>query len=146
MTALAASRRTTPEVLNSVELKGKTEQVYKGGTACLDTSTGLVAKAFASTTLIPIGTFADDQNTPAGGSVTVKLFKELRGIWRANDGTVVAGTVGSLCYLLDDQTVSNSDATNTLSVAGRVLKIDTVRGVLVIPVEFGNGHLTGLDF
>jgi hypothetical protein len=146
MTALAASRRTTVEVVNSVELKGKTEQVWKGGTACLDASTGLVAKAFASTTLIPIGTFADDQNTSAGGTVTVKLFKELRCIWRVNDGTVVAGTIGNLCYLVDDQTVANSDATNTLSVAGRVLKIDSIRGVLVAPLEFGNAHLTGLDF
>lgn len=148
MTTLAASRATAVEVMSSVELKGKTEQVWKGGTACLDTSTGLVAKAFASTTLIPIGTYADDQNTAAGGVVTVKLFKELRGKWFVNDATnpVVAANVGGLCYLLDDQTVNNTDLTNTLSVAGRVMKIDSVRGVLVIPVEFGNGHLTGLDF
>jgi hypothetical protein len=149
MTALAASRRTTTEKISSVELKGKTEQVWKGGTACLDTSTGLVAKAFASTTLIPIGTFADDQNTAAGGTVTVKLFKELHCVWRVNDAAgnpVVAANIGSLCYLLDDQTVTNTDATNTLSVAGRALKIDTIRGVLVAPLEFGIGHLTGLDF
>lgn len=147
MTALAASRRTTVEPVSSIQLQGKAEKVWKGGTACIDTSTGLVAKAFASTTLVPIGVYADDvDNSGGAGPVTIKLFKELRAIWRVNDTTNAVTTVGTLCYLLDDQTVASTDLTNTLSVAGRVLKIDSVRGVLVVPVEFGNAHLTGLDF
>lgn len=145
MTALAQSRRTTVETLSSVALVGKVEQVYKGGTACIDTSTGLVAKAFASTALHPIGTYADDQLTVSGQTVTIKLFKELRGVWRVNDVTNPCTVVGTLAYLLDDQTVASTDLANTLSVAGRVMKIDTIRGVLVIPSEFANQNLTGLD-
>lgn len=148
MTALAASRIAQKETMSSVSLPGKTEQVYQGGIACWDTSTGLVAKAFASTTLHPIGRYADDQNTAAGGNVLVKLFKEVTIHWFANDtggNPVVAATLGGLCYLLDDQTVTNTDATNTLSVAGRVWKIDSVKGVGV-EMTSDTGHLTGLDF
>lgn len=144
MTALAAKRVVRPVKFSSKLLKGKTEQVYRGGIACFDTSTGLVAKAFVSTTLMPIGRYAEDQNTASGGSVLVELFKEVVAHWYANDGTVVAGTVGSLCYLVDDQTVANADATNTRSVAGRVWEIDSVKGVLVEFVQ-DPGSNTGLD-
>lgn len=147
MTALAASRIAQKETLSSVSLAGKAEQVYQGGIACFDTSTGLVAKAFASTTLHPIGRYADDQLTASGGTVLVKLFKEVVIHWFANDTThpVVAADIGGLCYLLDDQTVADTDLTNTLSVAGRVWKIDSVKGVGVEMVASNLPNLTGLD-
>ncbi len=147
MAALSASRIKQFEKMSSVSLAGKTEQVYQGGIACFDTSTGLVAKAFASTTLHPIGTYADDQNTASGGNVLVKLFNEVTIHWFTNDTThpVVAADIGGLCYLLDDQTVADTDLTNTLSVAGRVWKIDSVKGVGV-EMRMGAGvELTGLD-
>lgn len=154
MAALTNKRITKLRTFKTLELKGKNEQVFQGGIACFDKSTGLVAKAFASTSLMPIGTFDPDRpgtdgsvTTPSGGTVSVKLFREVHAAWFDNDGTVVAGTVGNLCYLVDDHTVANSDATNTLSAFGLVWAIDSVRGVLVEPLQTaGSAHLTGLDF
>lgn len=131
MSALTAKRRVRPVRFSGFELAGKTEQVYQGGTACFDSSTGLVAKAFISTTLTPIGVFTEDQNTASGGTVHVTLFKEVTAYWRANDGTVVAADVGKDCYILDDQTVAKTSNSSTRSVAGRIWAIDTVKGVLV---------------
>lgn len=134
MTTLAASRGIRTFKAKSIELLGKTEQVYQGGLACFDTSTGLVAKGFASTTLVPIGTFVEDQLTAAGGTVAVNLFRELTAVWFANSAggeAVLQAQAGSDCYVVDDQTVEKDSATSTLSVAGRVWKIDSVKGVLV---------------
>lgn len=147
MAALSASRIRQTEKMSSVVLAGKAEQVYQGGIACFDTSTGLVAKAFASTTLHPIGTYVDDQLTASGGTVLVRLFEEVTLTWFTNDTTnpVVAADIGGLCYLLNDQTVADTDLTNTLSVAGRVWKIDSVKGVGVQMRGGAGVELTGLD-
>jgi hypothetical protein len=46
----------------------------------------------------------------------------------ASGGAAVTGLF-SLCYMLDDHTVTNASSGN--SVAGRVWAIDTTKGVLV---------------
>jgi hypothetical protein len=145
MAAQTAKRAVKRYKAKYVELAATTQQVYQGGIACFDTSTGLVAKAVPSTTMIPIGTFTEDKNVAAGGTVVVELFRELDAVWFKNDATVVAATVGGLCYLLDDQTVSNTDNTNTRSVAGRVWKISATDGVLVEPIYDAHTRLGGLD-
>lgn len=147
--ALTKSRALKIVRATSIELAGKNEAVFKGGLACFDTSTGLVAKGFASTTLIPIGTYAEDSAAAAGKTVLINLFRELHALWMANAAggdAVAAANVGGLAYLRDDNTVGADDDTNTLSVLGRIWKIDTVKGVLVEPLHSaGEGTVSGLD-
>lgn len=148
MTALAAKRGIKLRKFSTFELAAKNEAVFQGGIACLDTATGLVAKAFVATTLIPIGFYAEDSAAAANKVVEVKLFREVDAGWFANDGAdpVTAAQIGQLCYLSDDQTVSVTDATNTKSVLGRVWKIDSVKGVLVEPIHTaGQRTESGLD-
>lgn len=151
MAALTIARITRPFRSSYIELAGKNETVFHGGLACFDTATGFVAKAFVATTLHPIGTYeypTEQSHTTSGnGLVRIKLFREISAVWMVNDATnpVVTANIGGLCYALDDQTVGNTDLTNTVSVAGKVWKIDAVKGVLVEPVMFSNPHLTGLD-
>lgn len=134
MTALADKRFQRPFKFSAIEMAGKTEQVYQGGRACVDTSTGLVAKAFISTTLIPIGVFTESQSTPASGTVHVTLDREVTARWYANSTAgdlIVAADMLKDVYIVDDQTVAKTSNSSTRSVAGRVWKIDSVRGVLV---------------
>jgi hypothetical protein len=134
MTALADKRFQRPFKFSAIELVGKVEQVYQGGRAFIDTSTGLVAKGFASTTLIPIGVFTENQNTSSGQTVHVTLDREVTARWYANSTStdaIAAAQIGSDVYVVDDQTVAKTSASSTRSVAGRVWKIDPVRGVLV---------------
>jgi hypothetical protein len=110
------------------------EQVYQGGLACFDTSTGLVKKGAASTTLIPIGRYREDQLVASGGTANVEFFRPLRAMWFANSAStdLIAQTeCGSNCYVVDDQTVAKTSNSNARSVAGRVWKIDSTKGVLV---------------
>lgn len=148
MAALTKSRANRLKQFKNLEMAAKNEAVFKGGIACLDTSTGLVAKGFVSTTLIPIGLYHEDSAAATPKTVIVQLFREIQAGWFVNDGgaPVVAADIGGLAYILDDQTVSNTDATNTKSVLGRVWAIDTVKGVLVEPIDTAGQRVeSGLD-
>jgi hypothetical protein len=147
--ALTKTRALKMFVAKNLELPAANEAVFKGGVACWDTSTGLATKGVASTTLIPIGTYAEDRAAVAGGTVLIILFRELNAIWMVNAAggeAVTASQLGGLAYLRDDNTVGVDDDTNTLSVLGRVWRIDSVRGVLVEPLHSaGDATISGLD-
>lgn len=145
MAALTARRPNKVKAFTNIELPGTAQAVWEGGVACWDTSTGLVAKAAVSTTMIPIGTFVDSKTVASGGTVLVQLFKELNAVWMANLAADLCDVAGVLVYLSDDQSVSKTDATNTKSVAGRAWVIDATRGVLVEPHYTAGDRLGGLD-
>jgi len=146
MTALASKRAVKVKSFTVMDLPHATEQVYQGGIACWDTTAALVAKGKASATLQPIGYYVEDKNVGAGESALVRLFQEVWAAWYANDGSIAAADLGGLCYLVDDQTVSDNDAANTLSVAGRIWAVDSAKGVLVEFRDTGAARAeTGLD-
>jgi hypothetical protein len=135
MTALAAELTVDKQPTRRFPLKMAAVKAWKGGTACFDTTTGYITKGGVSTTLVPVGVFAqtvDNSGGAAGAlSVNVDFITEKQLLWRANDGTVVQATLGSPVYILDDQTVSNTANGGTRSVLGTAVALDTILGVLV---------------
>lgn len=108
------------------------EVAEKGHMACFDTSTGEVVPGQLSTTLLPIGWFAESLTGDGVKKVAVRLFEEIAAAWWQNDsaGTpVLAADVGQECYVLNSSgvTMDSSGA----SKAGRVLAVDSLKGVLV---------------
>lgn len=104
----------------------------KGKLACLDLSlSGQVCKGRKATGLIPIGVFGETITGDGTKTVIVKLFNEYRLNWWVNDATtaVTAADIGTLCYVKDDVTVTGDDT--GASVAGLVMGVDAVKGVLV---------------
>lgn len=97
-------------------------QFYKGGMVAMDVSTGLLIKA---TTGTPgdyvVGRCEENKLTVSGDTVRVKIgtFKY------ANAGDVTAAMRGKLCYVSDDQTVTEDSATNTPPPAGTVFEVDS---------------------
>lgn len=112
-----------------------TMQFYQGGLVGIDSSTGKLVKATDASTFIPLGLAAEDVLVPSGGGdVLVDLLAEARCIWFKNDtgaGEVTSGDIGATVHVLDDETVSINSAYNSAAVAGQVLKVDAVKGVLV---------------
>lgn len=112
---------------------------FAGGLAGLDTSTGKVKPFVAGTGLVCLGTFANTVANTSGsdsplvgsGAVVVILKREIKVVWFKNDGTnpVIATTIGSLVYGIDDQTVSA--LATSRSAVGIAWKIDTNLGVAV---------------
>lgn len=147
MTALTSRRVSKNKTFSQIELPGTPQQIYQGGVACWDTSTGLVAKATASATMIPIGKFVESKIVGSGETVLIDLFRELRCEWLKNSAVnaVDAASLGSLVYLEDDQTVRKNDNGNTLSVAGRCWGLDARNGVLVEMRRAAGDRLGGLD-
>ena len=132
--ALTKMRMTKVVKSTGMALLSTAEQVYQGGLACFDTSTGLVKKGAASTTLIPIGHYREDQLVASGGTANVEFFRELNAMWFLNSASTdaIAQTeVGSNVYVVDDQTVAKTSNSNARSIAGRVWKVDATKGVLV---------------
>ncbi len=152
MAALTGKRALRTVKASHLELDATASQTYhQGALVGFDTATGLVDLGAASTTLIPIGTVAESKTLDgSGGKINVKLFREMSAIWMVNAGggdAVVAGDIGGIAYVLDDQTVANNDATNTRSVMGRIWKLDSTKGVLVEPMQTAADQPgeTGLD-
>jgi hypothetical protein len=135
MAALTAKSPADFETLSFVKLPAKLEATFQGGSACFDTATGLVAKGFVATTLIPLGIYTDDKTlaqVTADPFVTIQLHREMRCRWFGNNADITAANLGALCYLQDDNLVSS--VSTGKSIAGRIVKVDTLLGVLVSPL------------
>jgi len=139
MAALTARRGVRTRTMSTAKLPSTQEQTYQGGEACWDSSTGLVKKAAVSTTLTPIGTYMENKLVAAADpTVTIQLHREVQVREFANDGAnpVVAGTIGGVCYLFDDQTVSA--LVTGKSIAGRVWALDGSGATATVWVEVKN--------
>lgn len=106
-------------------------QAERGKIACIDSADGSITKGAASATLIPLGIFVNTVLGDGVKTVTVEMWQEIGLRWWINDtvAAVVAADLGTVVFMKDDQTVSG-DGTGR-SPLGIVLKLDTVKGVLV---------------
>lgn len=127
MTA-ATKNRNTPERTGfrrgySV---GAAVHCYAGTIAVLN-ATGYAVPATTATGLVAVGRFAAEVDNSAGadGDLTVEVERGIFRFANSADADEIAITdVGSLCYLVDDQTVALTDGTSTRSVAGRIDHVD----------------------
>lgn len=81
----------------------------KGEVACLDTSTGLLAPVSTSTTLLPVGRFAESMTGDGSTKCRVQLPDGVTCLIQSNDSApnnIAADDVGNTCYMKDGSTVS----------------------------------------
>lgn len=105
------------------------EVAVKGNLAAVDTSDGLVYDcSSASTTLMPIGRFAEAMTGDGSAEVLIDLFEEtVAHAWNndsAPNNVTIANLWGSV-YIKDQNTVSTSDGGSARSVAGRVIAVES---------------------
>lgn len=136
MTALAQSKARRFEAWKHKSFTLASGSVaYKGGRACLNSS-GKVVPASSATGLFAIGIFDEDVDaTAADKPVSVDLEKELivERFVNAGSGAVAATDVGSVAYMLDDQTVTMTSTGR--SIAGRVWDVSATKGVAIEKLE-----------
>ena len=110
------------------------EVAEKGKLACIDTANGgVIVKGKTVTGLISIGWFQESFTGDGTKKIQIKLHRELQASWWDNDdapNALAAADRGALCYIKTDEQVSKL-ATGR-SVAGMVLDVDAVQGVLVV--------------
>lgn len=102
-------------------------KIYAGSLVCLDASGNAVPGA-TSTTLKARGV-AQEQIDNTGGAAGDQRIETRRGLWQfansASADLIARADIGSPCYIVDDQTVAKTSATNTRSVAGTIRDVDS---------------------
>ncbi len=135
MSGLTTSRQPIDTPLSIVALPLATNQtVYSGAAVYLDIVAGYVKiGASGNPNLIPIGTAQQTVTTTSStGSLLVRLYSELNCQWFDNvTGAGAITALFGLCYVNDDHSVTGLEGGN--SVAGRVMQLDAIKGVLVAP-------------
>ncbi len=101
--------------------------IYAGALVCLNAA-GYAVPGATATTLTAAGRAEEtvDNGSGANGDKRIKVF---RGVFKyANlgaDQIVQADLLKQNCYVVDDQTVAKTNGTNTRSLAGTVMDIDS---------------------
>lgn len=133
--ALAAAHVRKTFTVKSMKMPLAAVKVWKGSPAFF-TSGYVTGTPDAGLSTIGVFTETVDNSGGSAGdlSATVEFPRELNCEWVANgtSGDAVARAhVGSLCFWIDNQTVSNTDSSGTRTAAGIVINIDTNKGVCV---------------
>lgn len=132
MTALAAERNTLEMAVIGQEIAFRNfpmtaaVKIFKGSLVVLDAS-GNAKPGVTALSLTPVGRAEQTQDNTAGGAGALTINVQ-PGVFKfVNLGTdlIAQANVGTNCFVTDDQTVSATSATNTKSVAGRVVQVDT---------------------
>lgn len=101
--------------------------IFAGALVCLDASGNAVPGA-TSTTLKARGV-AQEQVDNTGGAAADLSVESRRGVFQFANSTstdqITRADIGSDCYIVDDQTVAKTSATNTRSVAGVIRDVDS---------------------
>ena len=127
MTALTAARNTPQRAgdILGYPVKASVKPI-QGGIAVL--SAGYAAPATTATGLIAIGRFEQtvDNTSGADGALSVQVRRGSFRFGNSASGDLVAqADAGADCYLVDDQTVAKTSGTNTRSVAGKIIAVDS---------------------
>lgn len=145
MAALAADRKDLVnyapmlKVCQHVPVLANTV-LYLGALVCRNAD-GFGVPGSVSATLRALGVCYGDQTHASvsvnntGGANGAVFARVESGIYKFKNSTgadlIVIADVGNDCFILDDQTVAKTSATNARSVAGKVVQVDT-DGVLVL--------------
>lgn len=116
---VAEDKRLNPLATASV-------QFYKGGMVCRVNSTGLVSpasQALAATDYV-CGVCVEHKDAVTASGDTVEILAD--GIYKfAQDASITQAMVGELCYVVDDQTVTEDSLTGTPPIAGVIYQVDS---------------------
>jgi hypothetical protein len=145
MTAAAADRRQRTEYWKNADFVFASGDIgYKGTRAFLDPSTGKIG-VVPTPGFISIGILNDTVDaSSADKSVSVDLEEGIWISWFANatsTDAVASTDVGKLGYHPDDSTVAITPAGHVL--AGRIWKVDSVKGVAVQKLDTAADLPTG---
>ena len=149
MTALSGTRAvdrfgvgTVPESTGGIVTTAKT--IYRGALCARDIAAGTIEPVSADPTLRVEGV-ADDPAIPVAGLLgdgtkTVTLSRGCYWFKNSTSTNAIALTeVDTVCYALDDQTVSKTNVLGTLPVAGIVRDYDSTKGLVAVEVGVASG-------
>ncbi len=139
MSALTGGRNTkqlgvNKVVLDDLEIQQATNtKIYEGAIVALS-STGYGTPGAAATTLTAAGVAilnpnAGNVSDSTGIADGVLKIRVRQGVFKFGNSTagdaIAQAQCGTLCYIVDDQTVAKTSGSSTRSIAGIVMQVDT---------------------
>lgn len=127
MPALTQDRNTLRRNGDQVEPPvAANTRIYAGSMVAINAA-GFAVPGATSTTLKAAGVAERraDNSTGAAGDIRVRLRKGAHRFGNSAAADAIAlADIGSVCYMVDDQTVAKTNGTNTRSAAGTVFDVD----------------------
>lgn len=127
MTALTENRSTMQMAAGDrVGLLGASQTIFQGALLMRNAS-GHIIEGATATGSFGVGR-AEEAVTSTTAAVTNQRFRE--GTFRyansASGDLIATADIGTVCYIVDDQTVAKTDGTSTRSPAGVVVDVDAL--------------------
>jgi hypothetical protein len=128
--AALTEARTTPrrDGRGFARAVAATKKIFEGSIVCLS-ATGFATPGATATALVADGVALStvDNSAGADGDKTVEVEK---GVFRfgnsASTDAITRAEIGDDCYIVDDQTVAKTSGSNTRSIAGKIVDVDSV--------------------
>ena len=133
MTALAADRNTPAREGGMIHRPVAASTLIWAGALACQNATGFAVPGATAIGLVVLGRAEErvDNSAGADGDLTIRIK---RGVFRfansAGADEITGADIGSLAWIVDDQTVAKTNGTNTRSLAGTVDDVDA-QGVWV---------------
>ncbi|MFZ4537824.1 hypothetical protein [Propionivibrio sp.] len=127
MSALTADRNTPFKDGESLAVPVAANAVIFAGALVVANASGFAAPGSTATTLTYLGRAESAVNNTGGanGDKALVVRREKAFKWANLAGDpVVQADLGKTCYIVDDQTVAKTSATDTRSIAGKVVQVD----------------------
>lgn len=125
MTALTAPRLLSEKAgATSTAPVAASTKIWQGAIVVMDSG---VAKPGATATGLVVLGVAEETVDNSGGIAGALTITPRRGTFRfvnLSSDALTTADVGKDAYLVDDQTVAKTSATNTRSIAGKVIDVD----------------------
>lgn len=127
MAALTAARNTKERAGEVFDfLVAASAKIHQGSLVAL--SGGYAAPGATATGRIAVGRAEQTADNTAGaaGAIAVPVKRGTFKFGNSSAGDLIAqANVGADCYIVDDQTVALTSASNTRSVAGKIVGVDS---------------------
>ncbi len=136
MTALAADRITNiskRDGVRYVDPVAASALIYAGALVVLNAS-GYATKGSTATGLIARGVAVRQVDNSSGADGDEDVETEAGVFDFINNGGITRAHIGDLAYIVDDQTVAETDGGGTRSAAGTIKDIDSVTGRVFVKV------------
>lgn len=106
-------------------------KIYQGALVVLDA--GFAKPGATALNLVALGRAEAPADNTGGANDAINVPVKRGTFLYVNDGVdpVVAADIGADCFIVDDETVANTDGTGTRSRAGTVYALEGVGGVWV---------------
>lgn len=128
MAALTADRNTPRRDGISLSVPvAAAKKIHAGSLVAVDAS-GYATPGATATTIRGIGRAEAQADNSAGAAGALSVSVQ-RGVFRFANSTsadlITRASIGTDCYIVDDQTVAKTSGTSTRSIAGKVFDVDS---------------------